>query len=218
MLVRIDSREKHSIKSATQYFKEQKLDVSVEELLIGDYVFDDKVCYEFKTISDFIASIQDGRVFNQSIEMAENYDYSFVVIHGDMATRSKCIAMSRNYREVNLFQYIGAISSLNRYVTVLQVYSPFIRESYFTMMKQAQKCLQNKPIVKKIPKKHKNPAFNYLCYCVYGINTRKAQNIVEHCQLDTLQDLMNITINDLTSIDGIGPKTAENIINSIGGK
>lgn len=218
MLVRIDSREKHRIKSATQYFKEQKLDVSVEELLIGDYVFDDKVCYEFKTISDFIASIQDGRVFNQSIEMAENYDYSFVVIHGDMATRSKCIAMSRNYREVNLFQYIGAISSLNRYVTVLQVYSPFIRESYFTMMKQAQKCLQNKPIVKKIPKKHKNPAFNFLAYSVYGINAKKAQAIVEHCRLDTLEDLMNLTTEDLTGIDGIGEKTATNIMNSIGGK
>ena len=45
---------------------------------------------------------------------AENYDYAFVMIHGDLHTRSKCIAMSRNYREVNLFQYIGAISSLNR--------------------------------------------------------------------------------------------------------
>ena len=102
MQVRIDSREKNRIQSASKFFKEQKLDVSVEELPVGDYVFDDKVCFEFKLIPDFIASIQDGRVFNQSIEMAENYDYSFVVIHGDLATRSKYIAMSRNYRPSGL--------------------------------------------------------------------------------------------------------------------
>ena len=173
MKIQIDAREKDRIRSSSGYYKQEGLDVEVCELPVGDYVFDDKVCFEFKLISDFIASIQDYRVFNQAIEMAENFDHSFVVIFGDLHTRSKCIAMSRNFREVNVYQYIGAISSLNRYVTVLQVYSPFINEAYFTMMKQAEKCLQQKPIVKKFPRKHKNPAFNYLCYCIYGINQKR---------------------------------------------
>ena len=217
MLVKIDTREKNRIKSASKYFKEQKLDVSVEELPVGDYVFDDKVCFEFKLIPDFIASIQDGRVFNQSIEMAENYDYSFVIIHGDLPTRTKCIAMSRNYREVNTFQYIGAISSLNRYVTVLQVYSPFINESYYTMMKQAQKCLKQKPIVKKFPKKHKNPALNFLSYSVYGINYKKAKVITDTYNLQSLTDLMTLDKDKLIEIEGIGEKTATNIIEAIHG-
>ena len=113
MKVTIDSREQNRIQSATEYYKEQGLEVTVEELEIGDYIFSDgnnEVAFEFKLTSDFVSSIQDGRVFNQSINMAENYDYAFVIIHGDLATRSKCIAMSRNYREVNLFQYIGAVS------------------------------------------------------------------------------------------------------------
>ena len=218
MLVKIDSREQTRIKSATNYFKEQGLEVTVEELEIGDYIFSDgknEVCFEFKLTSDFIASIQDGRVFNQSIEMAENYDYAFVMVHGDLATRSKCIAMSRNYREVNLFQYIGAISSLNRYVTVLQCYSPFINESYYTMMTQAKKCLQNKPIVKKYPRKHKNAAFNFLCYTIYGINYKKAEAIVKRYDLKTLQDLQNLTIEKLVKVDGIGERNAKRIMEAI---
>jgi len=218
MQITIDSREQTRIKSATKYFKEQGLEVTVEELEIGDYIFSDgknEVCFEFKLTSDFVASIQDGRVFNQSINMAENYDYAFVIIHGDLSTRSKCIAMSRNYREVNLFQYIGAISSLNRYVTVLQCYSPFINESYYTMMTQAKKCLQNKPIVKKFPRKHKNTAFNFLCYCIYGINHKKAKAIVDTLELKSLNDLMKLNIDDLTKIEGIGEKTAQNILNNI---
>lgn len=219
MQLTIDSREQSRIQSATEYYKEQGLEVSVEELEIGDYIFSDgnnEVVFEFKLTSDFISSIQDNRVFNQSINMAENYDYAFVMIHGDLHTRSKCIAMSRNYREVNLFQYIGAISSLNRYVTVLQCYSPFINESYYTMMKQAQKCLQNKPIVKKFPRKDKNVCFNWLCYCNYGINAKKATAIIETLELHTLSDLQNLTKEQLLSVDGIADKTAEKILKAIG--
>jgi len=218
MKVIIDSREQSRIKSATEFYTEQGLEVEVTELEIGDYIFTDgtnEVVYEFKVISDFISSIQDGRVFNQSINMAENYDYAFVMIHGDLATRSKCIAMSRNYRAVNVYQYIGAISSLNRFVTVLQSYSPFINESYYTMMVQAKKCLSTKPIVKKFPRKNKNPCFNFLCYCIYGINQQKAHRITETLELKSLNDLMNLTIGDLTNIKGIGKKTAENIIGAI---
>ena len=218
MKVTIDSREQSRIKSATEFYTEQGLEVEVTELEIGDYIFTDgtnEVVYEFKVISDFISSIQDGRVFNQSINMAENYDYAFVMIHGDLATRSKCIAMSRNYREVNVYQYIGAISSLNRFVTVLQSYSPFINESYYTMMVQAKKCLSTKPIVKKFNRKDKNPCFNFLCYSVYGINWKKAKVIVDTLNLKTLNDLMELNIDDLTNIEGIGEKTAENIIGAI---
>jgi len=219
MKVIIDSREQSRIKSATEFYTEQGLEVEVTELEIGDYIFTDgtnEVVYEFKVISDFISSIQDGRVFNQSINMAENYDYAFVMIHGDLATRSKCIAMSRNYRAVNVYQYIGAISSLNRFVTVLQSYSPFINESYYTMMVQAKKCLSTKPIVKKFPRKDKNTAFNFLCYTIYGINYKKAQAIVEHYNLKTLTDIQKLTIEKLVKVDGIGEHTAKRIIEAIG--
>jgi len=218
MQVTIDSREQTRIDSATKYFKEQGLEVTVEELEIGDYIFsdgNDEVCFEFKLISDFISSIQDGRVFNQCISQAENFNHHFCVIHGDLATRSKCIAMTKNYRQVTVFQYISAICSINRYSTVIQVSSPFINESYYTMMTQAKKCLQNKPIVKKFPRKDKNVAFNFLCYCIYGINHKKAKAIVDTLDLHSLNDLMNLNIDDLTNIEGIGEKTAQNILNNI---
>ena len=58
MKVTIDSREKDRVRSASKYFKDQGLEVEVSELKVGDYLFDDKVCFEYKTIPDFIASIQ----------------------------------------------------------------------------------------------------------------------------------------------------------------
>ena len=214
----IDSREQNRIQSATRYFEEQRLNVTVEELPIGDYIFtdgNDSVVFEFKLVSDFVSSIQSGRVFNQSINMTENYDYSFVMIHGDLATRSKCLAMSRNFQPITVYQYLGAIASLNRYVTVLQCYSPYLNESYYTMLTQARKCLSDKPIVKKFPRKDKNVCFNWLAYCNYGISAKKATAIVDTLDLHTLNDLQNLTLEELLTVEGIGKKNAKSIIEGI---
>ena len=214
----IDSREQSRIESATEYYTRQGLTVEVKEEQIGDYIFQDQVVFEFKTIPDFVSSIQSGRVFNQAINQSENYDHHYIIIYGDDHTRAKALAMSRHYREVTYFQYLGAIASLNRYTTVIESYSPFIQEAYYRMLITAKKCLQQKPIVKKFPRKHKNPAFNYLCYCIYGINQKKAQQITDTYNLQSMNDLMKLTTEDLTILEGIGKKTAQNIIEAIHGK
>ena len=215
MKIQISDKEQSRIKTATEYYKQQGHEVTTENLEIGDYIFDNKVVFEFKTISDFVSSIQDNRVFNEAINQAENFDYHYVIIQGDEATRAKCLAMSRNYQEVTYFGYLGAIASLNRYTTVIESYSPFIQEAYYRMMITAKKCLQNKPIVRKFNRKSKNNAFNWLCYCNYGINAKKATAIIETLNLHTLNDLQQLTIEKLMTVDGIGKKNAEKIIEGI---
>ena len=217
MNITIDTREQSRIESATEYYESQGHTVTVTELPIGDYIFQDKAVFEYKTIPDFISSIQSGRVFNQAINMAENYDYHYIIIQGDEHTRSRSIGMSKNYIPVNITQYLGAIASLNRFTTVIESYNPIIQEAYYRMLITAKKCLQNKPLVKKFPRKHKNPAFNYLCYCIYGINSKKAKLITETYELKSLNDLLQLTTEDLQNIEGIGEKTAKNIIEAIHG-
>ena len=215
MHLTIDSREQTRIQSATEYYKKQGITVEVKEEQVGDYIFNNQVCFEFKTIPDFVSSIQNGRVFNQAINQSETYDYHYVIIQGDDHTRAKALAMSRNYREVTYFQYLGALASLNRYTTVIESYSPFINEAYYRMLITAKKCLQNKPIVKKFPRKDKNVCLNWLCYCNYGINAKKATAIVETLELHTLSDLQNLTKEQLLSVDGIGEKNAIRILEAI---
>ena len=215
MLVQISDKEQSRIKSAKTYYKEQGLDVEICNLEIGDYIFDHQVVFEFKTTADFVASIQDNRVFNEAINQAENFDYHFVIIQGDDHQRAKAIAMSRNYQEVNYFQYLGAIASLNRYTTVIESYSPFINEAYYRMLINAKKSLSTKPIVKKFPKKDKNTAMNYLCYCIYGLNHKRANDIVKQLDLHTLEDLLYLKHEHLQKVPGIGEKLANKIIDSI---
>ena len=217
MQIQIDSREQSRIQSAKDYYTKQGLDVEVCQLEIGDYIFDNKVSFEFKTIPDFIASIQNGKIFNQAINMAENYDYHYVIIQGDEHTRSRALGMSRNYIPINISQYLGALASLNRFTTVIESYNPIVEEAYYRMLTTAAKAIQTKPIVKKFPRKHKNPAFNYLCYCVYGINAKKAEIIVNAYDLKSISDLTSLTFEELCYIDGIGEKTARTVLEALHG-
>ena len=216
MLVQISDKEQSRIKQAEQYFgKELGLETEVCDLQYGDYVFDHKVAVEYKTMSDFIASIQDNRVFNEAINQAENYDWHYVLIHGNEHDRSKCLAMTKHYVPVTIFQFHGSIASINRYSTVIECYSPWINEAFYKMYIQAKKDLSQKPIVKKFPKKHKNPCFNWLAYCNYGISSKKATAIIKTLNLQTLEDLQKLTIDQLTTVDGIGKKNAEKIIEGL---
>ena len=217
MKITIDSREKDRIQSATEYYTQQGLEVEVKEEQIGDYIFNDKVVFEFKTIPDFVSSIQNGRVFNQAINQAENFDWHYVLIHGNEHERSKCVAMSRNYIPVDLYQFHGAIASINRYSTVIECYSHFINEAFYKMYIQAKKDLSTKPIVKKYPKKHRNPALNFLAHDVYGVNYKRAEQITTKYNLHSLTDLFTLTNEQLQEIPGIGDKIANNIIGAIHG-
>ena len=217
MKIQISDKEQWRIKEAEKYFQELGCETSVENLEVGDYVFDNKVCFEYKNIKDFIASIQDKRVFNESINQAESFDWHYVIIHGTEQDRAKEIAISKNYVPVDLFQYHGAIASINRYSTVMEVYTPYIKEAFYKMHIQARKDLSNRPIIKKFPRKNKNAAMNYLAYCVYGVSGKRANEIVTTLDLHTLEDLLYLDHKKLTSIPGIGEKLADKIIDSIQG-
>ncbi|MBQ2174255.1 MAG: helix-hairpin-helix domain-containing protein, partial [Alphaproteobacteria bacterium] len=100
---------------------------------------------------------------------------------------------------------------------VIESYNPLVEEAYYRMLVTAKKALQDKPIVKKFPRKDKNVCFNWLCYCIYGINSKKAKLITDTYELKSLNDLLQLTTEDLTLIEGIGEKTAKNIIEAIHG-
>lgn len=214
----IDFREQNRIEPAINYYEKHGLEVSVEELLVGDYLFsngENEAIFEFKRIDDFIHSINDGRVFNQTHDMAEQYHNRYVLIHGTEAERSKYLAISKNYRKVTIYQYLNAISRINKHATVIECYSPYLDECFFRMQSTVTKLFDDKPIVKKFPKKEKCPALNFLAHDIYGINYKRAKLIVDTYNIESLTDLMTLTEEQLMEIEGIGESTSRRIMEAL---
>ena len=168
-------------------------------------------------MKDFIASILNHKVFNQAINQTQHYPYHFVIIDGDIKKRTKAITdlYYRGNVHFNLKQYYGAISSLNTYTTVLHSLGGK-QEAFKLMEAQAKKCLDDTLLIKKFNKrKEDSPAFNFLVYCVHEVNINRAEKICNELGLETHEDLMNLTHDDLTSISGIGDKLATIIMKDL---
>ena len=219
MIVTVDSKEKGRIKPSLFFFGENNT-VSVEDMEYGDYLFTDEVtgetcAFEYKTCSDFITSVSENRIFNQAIEQANHFNYHFVVIEytDELRKRLSEDLWYRNKISFTKGQFYGAIARLNTYTTVISAHNT--STCFELMEKQAKKCFDDKTIHKSLKKVTKNSAMNYLINCCYGIGTKTAENITGDLKLFTLQDLLNLDKPMLLTVNGVGEKTAEKILNNI---
>ena len=220
----IDNREDNKrINSATRFFDSYA--VKVEQLPIGDYVFDDKIAFEYKTPSDMINSIMDGRIFKQSYNMKQ-YPFSYVIVVGNVAdeiNRRNEPKYWNKYNKIRTFtikSYLGALARLYTYTTVIHVDNN--QQAWTLMQYLVEKLLEDNQDIKSIEKpqfKLTDPIASFLgCIYVNGsqrLSIKQAVLIREYLHLETLEDLLNVTYEDLVGIKGIGSKTARAVMDVI---
>jgi len=79
MKIIIDSRER-----CTEIMKtlENMTEIEIQTLPVGDYILSDRVCVERKTVSDFLASLMDKRLFSQAADLSRNFKKPLLFIEG----------------------------------------------------------------------------------------------------------------------------------------
>lgn len=209
MEILIDTREPKNRKfNALCTYKEHE--GAMVQLESGDYVFDDEVAFEYKTISDFINSVINKRIFKQITKQVDSYKYNYLIIVGNERDKIDAFIEANQYTRFNRKRYDHAIMDLSSYVSI--VYADYEIEALEKMLYIAEKTLKNK--VTKPVKVSKNPVVNYLS-CIDHINTITASRIVHELSITTLNELLNMSKKDLLRVQGVGDKTAERILNGI---
>lgn len=87
MIIEIDDREP---KKMIDLFRKEGLKVVRRRLKVGDYVSGD-ACIERKEINDFCASIIDGRLSSQLVNMKKKFARNYVIVIGGLWSRSSKI-------------------------------------------------------------------------------------------------------------------------------
>ena len=113
---------------------------------------------------------------------------------------------------MSLQQIDGAMAEYCTVSTILQAQTQY--QAFDLMMRVSGKIIQQKPFRYKYGKKSTNWALNILGG-MKGLE-KLAENIVRQLDLHTLDDIMNLTKEDLITVDKIGEKKAEKILNNIG--
>lgn len=211
--ITIDSREQNNkirYNTAKTYFQKQGFTVTTKELPTGDYLFNNKVVMEFKTWPDYMASITDGRLWNETIKQMENYDIHFIVIHGTNRDFKEAL----QYTGIDEKHVTGALARLLTFTKIIRG-TGTLTDTFELMKCTAEKCLDNKTLVRQFDTKSVNKAFNVLAYCIDDISGERAKTIVNSLGLKTITDVCNLTYEELVSVPGIGDILANKILKAI---
>lgn len=207
---------------AELYYTNKGIEVESKSLALGDFVFDDKVCYEYKTIDDFMQSFNKNHIFNQVTNQSAYYPFSYLIIEGSISRYidSKRHYLKKHYETQKEYsirltnKYKGGLRRCRSICNVITVNTE--HQAFQEMFLQTQKCLNLKSYgaMKRDNLATESVVDVVLC-SVKNISTKKADTIKETLDITNLIDLIGCSVQDFTSVKGISKKTATNLHNFI---
>lgn len=173
-------------------------------LPLGDYLVDDKLLFERKTLHDLVASIMDGRLFRQCLRLAASKRRGIVILEGTSADAA-ARGMSREAIQ-------GALISISVIMGIPLLRSRNAEESARLMIYTARQV--NATVSGAIarngvrPKGKRRSQFEIL-QALPGVGPVRAKRLLEN--FGTVEGVMNAEAGELAQLPGMGLVTAKAI-------
>ena len=91
---------------ATKELKNKDCEIIEKQLGIGDYQVGEDTIIERKSVSDFIASILDGRLFSQAIKLT-SFEKALLIVEGNLENVFEERNINKqSYLWSNVFNYV----------------------------------------------------------------------------------------------------------------
>ena len=182
----------------------KNVSVAVKRLSVGDYIVDNQVVFERKTLNDFARSIVDGRLFSQAIRLANSKCRTVLILEGTSKDLTE-IGVSREAMQ-------GALITISLLlgIPVLRSKDPF--ESANLILYSSR---QIKLIGRKIFQRHgykpkgKRKQQLFILQGLPGIGSERAVRLLN--AFGSVEAVVTATSEELQSVAGIGESIAESI-------
>ncbi len=169
-------------------------------IAVGDYVCSERVCVERKSAQDFVASIIDGRLFEQLSKLSEHYERPVLIIEGYNF-------FSRNIHENALY---GALASctLDFNVTMLHSSNPQETAKIIYSLAKREQLKSGRNIAFKVkpkPKELEKIQLNLVASLPF-ISVKLAERLLK--TFGTPRAVFTASEGALQRVEGIGEKKA----------
>ena len=199
----VDDRESKS--EVIKFLSETKnVSVDIKRLSLGDYLVDNRLIFERKTLNDFALSIIDGRLFSQAIRLASSKYNSVLLLEGT----GKELTETGIRREAMQGALIAVSIVLG--IPVLRSKSPSESAQLILYAARQIKSLARGAVQRhgRRPKgKRKKQLF--ILQGLPGIGSERAARLLN--EFGSVEAIITATSEELQSVEGIGENIAERI-------
>ncbi len=198
-----DFREKAS--NVIKELHDMGTHLDLVSLDVGDYILSDRVGVEFKTIHDFVDSIVDGRLLDQIKKLKQGYERPLVIVEGDQD-----IYAVRNIHP-NAIRGMLATIMVSYKIPVFQTRDYKETASLLAVIakrEQDESGSDFNPHASRKPSTLREQQ-EYLVSSLPGIGLTLARPLLN--EFGSVKKIVNARPEDLTKVDKIGPKKAEDI-------
>jgi Fanconi anemia group M protein len=199
VLIFVDMRES----SIIEYFKQYDCILQKKMLIQGDFVVSDRVVIEKKTVKDFIQSITDKRLFQQLMDMKDNFEKPLLIIEGEEPLYG--------YLHPNIIR--GALASVTVDLGIPILWTRDLADTaglvyWIAKREQIDEKRENALRNKKTPETIEEQQ-EYLIASLPDISLVRSEALLKHFK--SPQNVFNASIKELQEVKGIGRKIAEKI-------
>jgi len=198
-----DDRERKS--EVIQFLSEMKnVSVSIKRLSLGDYLVDNRLVFERKTLNDFALSIIDSRFFSQAIRLVSSKYDSALILEGT----GKELTETGIRREAMQ----GALITVSIVFGVPVLRSKNPSESAHLILYTAR---QIKSFARGSVRRHgsrpkgKRKKQLFILQGLPGVGSERAARLLD--EFGSVEAVVTATCKELQSVEGIGESIADRI-------
>lgn len=197
----VDHRESKS--SIPDLLKSMNINFVFKLLEVGDYIINPETAVERKSMKDFIASLFDGRLFNQIEQLSSSYPNAFIIVEGDL---NEVEAYLRNPKAV----YCAIASLLINYkIKLVNVLSEKETALFLYCLVNTSTKKERGYFIKHAKKKGFFDQQIYLISSLPSVGPKLALNLLNH--FGSPKNVFLASVEELSKVPGIGLKRARRI-------
>ncbi len=176
--------------------------LETSKLDLGDYSVSKDLLVERKTVSDFVNSLVDGRLFEQAISMRNLYRHPVIIVEGEDFTTE------RNVSEESLYGAIAALIGMS--IAVLRTRSPEETAKVIKALAKREQLEKRKGIsLKRRPSSSEAEELINVLTSIRGVGVEIAKAILR--RLGSLEKVFTVDEKELLEIEGVGKVLARRI-------
>ena len=204
----VDERERKS--GIPDLLKSIGLNIEMKTLPIGDYIVAPETIVERKSIRDLMASVFDGRLFDQCSRLKEHFEHPIVLMEGNVDEIEEITE--------NPLIFYGAISTVVLDFKIPVIPTPSANHTAKLLVSMcSRKDTPKGPYLKKIKKSSdlEKQQLSVLC-SLPGIGEKFAVRMLE--KFGTPLKVFSATTADLAKVEGLGEARAKKIKKTLDSK